>query len=47
MKAAWVPHSEIPDWQRGHTEGEPDAVLHRLSELLPLIDTWTQNPPRT
>ncbi|GAA1681642.1 HAD family hydrolase [Fodinicola feengrottensis] len=41
MKAAWVPHSEIPAWQRGHTEGEPDAVLHRLSELLPAIDQWS------
>ncbi|WP_163510279.1 HAD family hydrolase [Fodinicola acaciae] len=41
MKAAWVPHSTIPDWQRGHTEGEPDAVLQRLSELLPVIDKWS------
>jgi len=40
MRAAHIPHSAIPVEQIGHTEGEPDATLQRLSELPALIDTW-------
>jgi putative hydrolase of the HAD superfamily len=40
MRAVLVPHSEIPDFQHGPVQGEPDAVVQRLSELLPLIDAW-------
>ncbi|TDD62887.1 HAD family hydrolase [Kribbella antibiotica] len=40
MRAAHVPHSAIPASQIGHTEGTPDATVHRLAELLPLIDAW-------
>jgi len=37
MKAIHVPHSTIPASQIGHTEGEPDAVAHRLSEVPDLV----------
>jgi putative hydrolase of the HAD superfamily len=40
MRAVLVPHSDIPASQIGHTEGEPDAVIHRLADLLPIIDRW-------
>ena len=40
MRAVLVPHSDIPADQRGHTDGEPDAVIGRLTELLPLVDRW-------
>jgi len=40
MRAVLVPHSEIPDVQRGHTEGEPDAVVTSLAELPAVIDRW-------
>ncbi|WP_433169413.1 HAD family hydrolase [Kribbella sp. CA-247076] len=40
MRAVHIPHSAIPLEQIGHTEGTPDATVHRLSELPPLIDTW-------
>jgi putative hydrolase of the HAD superfamily len=40
MRAVHIPHSHIPPRQIGHTEGTPDAVVHKLPELLPLIDTW-------
>ena len=40
MRTVYVPHSDIPPEQRGHTEGEPDAVVHRLSELVGVIDGW-------
>jgi putative hydrolase of the HAD superfamily len=40
MRAVFVPHSTIPEHQRGHADGTPDAVVHRLAELLPLIDSW-------
>ena len=40
MRAVHVPHSVIPSVQRGHVDGTPDAVVQRLAELLPLVDTW-------
>ena len=40
MRAVLVPHSTIPDHQRGHTDGTPDAVIATLTELLPLVDSW-------
>lgn len=41
MRAVLVPHSAIPDEQKGHVEGDPDAVIDRLADLLPVIDRWT------
>ena len=40
MRAIHVPHSRIPESQRGHTDGEPDAVVHRLADVLDVIDRW-------
>ncbi|MEN3359387.1 MAG: putative hydrolase of the superfamily [Mycobacteriales bacterium] len=40
LRAVLLPHSAIPDHQRGPVDGEPDAVVHRLAELLPLVDGW-------
>jgi hypothetical protein len=40
MRAVLVPHSTIPDHQRGHSDGTPDAVIATLPELLPLVDSW-------
>jgi hypothetical protein len=31
-----IPHSEVPAF----ADAEPDAVISRLSELLPLIESW-------
>ena len=40
MRAVYLPHSVIPTAQRGHTDGEPDAVVQRLAEIVPLVDAW-------
>ena len=40
MRAVLVPHSEIPQDQRGHVEGDPDAVVQRLGDLLGVIEQW-------
>ncbi len=40
MRAVLVPHSKVPEWQRGHVEGEPDAVIARLADLRPVIEGW-------
>lgn len=45
MRAVLVPHSEIPDFQLGPVEGQPDAVVQRLAELLPLVDAWRAQSP--
>jgi putative hydrolase of the HAD superfamily len=45
MRAVLVPHSDIPEAQRGPVEGEPDAVIHRLGELLAVVDAWTEPEP--
>jgi putative hydrolase of the HAD superfamily len=40
MRTVFVPHSEIPEHQRGHTEGTPDAVVGELGEVLEVVDRW-------
>ncbi len=40
MRAIHVPHSTIPAGQVGHSEGRPDAVAHRLTEIPLLIADW-------
>jgi putative hydrolase of the HAD superfamily len=40
MRAVLIPHSTVPDWQLGHTEGEPDAVVDRLADLKAVIESW-------
>jgi putative hydrolase of the HAD superfamily len=40
MRAIHVPHSTIPASQVGHTEGEPDAVAHRLADVLGIVAGW-------
>jgi putative hydrolase of the HAD superfamily len=40
MRAVLVPHSDVPHWQRGHTEGTPDAVIERLADLKAVIEAW-------
>ncbi|MEI2712683.1 MAG: HAD family hydrolase [Nocardioides sp.] len=40
LRAIHIPHSNIPDEQRGHTEGEPDAVVRELSEIVDVIEAW-------
>lgn len=37
MAAVWVPHSDIPPDQIGHTEGTPDAVVKSLSDIPDVI----------
>jgi putative hydrolase of the HAD superfamily len=38
LKAVHIPHSAIPAEQVGHSEGEPDAIAHELSEIPAIID---------
>ena len=40
MRAVLLPHSDIPHWQRGAAEGEPDAVIQRLADLVEVIAGW-------
>jgi putative hydrolase of the HAD superfamily len=40
LRAIYVPHSVIPQEQVGHSEGTPDAVVHRLSEIPDLVRGW-------
>ena len=40
LRAIHVPHSRIPAEQVGHTEGEPDAVVHRLAEIIGVVRDW-------
>jgi putative hydrolase of the HAD superfamily len=41
MRAIHVPHSAIPPEQVGHTEGTPDAVVQRLSEIPQIVRDWS------
>ena len=42
MRTILVPHSDIPVGQRGHSEGEPDAVVDRLADVYDVIAAWTR-----
>jgi len=37
MRAVLIANSDVPAF----ADAEPDAVISRLSELLPLIDSWS------
>jgi putative hydrolase of the HAD superfamily len=41
LRAIHIPLSTIPADQVGHTEGEPDAVVHRLGEIPALVRAWS------
>ncbi|MGB0099757.1 MAG: HAD family hydrolase [Nocardioides sp.] len=41
LRAIHIPHSRIPVEQVGHTEGEPDAVVHRLAEIGDVVRGWS------
>ena len=40
MRTVLVPHSDIPPEQVGHSVGEPDAVVHRLADVLDVVRRW-------
>lgn len=40
MRTVFLPHSEIPAEQLGHSEGDPDAVVHRLAEIPAVVRAW-------
>ncbi|WP_028645824.1 HAD family hydrolase [Nocardioides sp. URHA0020] len=40
LRAIHVPHSLIPPSQVGHTEGTPDAVVHRLGAIPDVLAAW-------
>lgn len=40
MRAVFVPHSEIPASQQMPVDVSPDAVVHRLSEVVVHVDSW-------
>jgi putative hydrolase of the HAD superfamily len=43
MRAVWVPHSDIPADQIGHTEGDPDAVVQSLRDIPDVLPHISQN----
>ena len=47
MRAVLVPHSDIPPAQRGHTQGESDAVVARIADLIAVVDGWMDPLPRS
>ena len=40
LRAVHVPHSDIPVHQLTDVTAEPDAVVDRLLDLLPVVDRW-------
>lgn len=40
MRTVLIPNSDIPVTQQGPVTGTPDAVVHRLGEVLGVIDSW-------
>jgi putative hydrolase of the HAD superfamily len=44
MRTVWVPHSQIPVDQVGHSEGKPDAVVQSLRDIPGVIADIARNP---
>lgn len=40
MRAVLLPHSDIPEIQKGPVEGEADAVIQHLADLVAVVDAW-------
>ncbi len=40
LRTIYIPHSDIPPEQVGHTEGRPDAVVRSLSEIPHVVAQW-------
>lgn len=40
MRTILIPHSDIPTGQQGPVVGVPDAVVHRLADVLDVVDRW-------
>jgi putative hydrolase of the HAD superfamily len=40
MRTIYVPHSDIPRSQVGHSEGEPDAVTDQLAHVYDVVAAW-------
>ena len=45
LRAVLVPHSDIPPAQRVPVDVHPDAVVHRLLDLLDIVDAWAAGRP--
>ncbi len=43
MRTILVPHSNIPTEQIGHTVGDPDAIAHRLGDVLDIVVAWNES----
>jgi putative hydrolase of the HAD superfamily len=41
LRAVLVPHSDIPASQQVPVDVRPDAVVHRLADLLTVVDGWS------
>ncbi len=41
LRAVLVPHSDIPPEQQVPVDVQPDAVVQRLLDLLPVVDGWS------
>jgi putative hydrolase of the HAD superfamily len=41
LRAVLVPHSDIPVAQQVPVDVQPDAVVQRLLDLLPVVDSWS------
>ena len=41
MRAVLIPHSKIPPEQHVEVDVAPDAIIQRLTDLVPLIDSWS------
>ncbi|MGH3354103.1 MAG: HAD family hydrolase [Nocardioides sp.] len=40
LRAIHIPHSNIPSSQLGHSEGAPDAVAQKLSDIHQIVRSW-------
>lgn len=42
LRAVLIPHSDIPDSQRGHRASVPDATAHSLTDIPAIVASWRE-----
>ncbi len=40
MRAIWIPHSNIPEYQQVSHDATPDAVAHDIEDIRRIVEAW-------
>lgn len=41
MRAVWIPHSNIPEYQQVSHDATPDAIAHKIPDIRRIVSAWS------